>query len=273
MPINFKMVVGNWTKHPPFSHHTHLARLAVTSANRVTGCWSTRHPASLNYDASRVRLAIRQWLDSQRIAHAAPTYAVGVSSGAMLFSITYLFCSLSSRACQLHRPTTDSALDVFKHRLASGHISVLVFYRGERSFFCRQWLRRWLTIPALERRLELADVVVLFTSSQSQGKAFSVTDQIAGHHSLLDRRLLFFGDPEHLLINCLIERGISKPVITNPDSHRAHGWVFDYGMVQPAIVAITSDSAIVYDWTSKPTILSVAGKLDRPDPWDIWDCI
>lgn len=168
---------------------------------------------------------------------------------------------------------TDTALDVFKHRLASGHTSVLVFYRGERSFFCRQWLRRWLTIPALERRLELADVVVLFTSSQSQGKAFSVADQIAGHHSLLDRRLFFFGDPEHLLVNYLIERGISKPVITNPDSHRAHGWVFDYGMVQPAIVAITSDSAIVYDWTSKPTILNVAGKLDRPDPWDVWDCI
>lgn len=168
---------------------------------------------------------------------------------------------------------TDTALDVFKHRLASGQTSVLVFYRGERSFFCRQWLRRWLTIPALERRLELADVVILFTSSQSQGKAFSVADQIAGHHSLLDRRLFFFGDPEHLLVNYLIERGISKPIITNPDSHRAHGWVFDYGMVQPAIVAITSDSAIIYDWTSKPSILNVAGKLDRPDPWDVWDCI
>lgn len=168
---------------------------------------------------------------------------------------------------------TDTALDVFKHRLASGQTSVLVFYRGERSFFCRQWLRRWLTIPALERRLELADVVIMFTSSQSQGKAFSVADQIAGHHSLLDRRLFFFGDPEHLLVNYLIERTISKPIITNPDSHRAHGWVFDYGMVQPAIVAITSDSAVIYDWTSKPSILNVAGKLDRPDPWDVWDCI
>lgn len=167
----------------------------------------------------------------------------------------------------------ETAIEKCKNRLASGQTTVLVFYRGERSFFCRQWLRRWLTIPALDRRLELADVVILFTTSQSQGKAFSVADQIAGQHSLLDRRLFFFGDPEHLLVNYLTEQGISKPVITNPDSHRAHGWVFDFGMVQPAVVAITADSTVVYDWTSKPSLLNVAGKLDRPDPWDVWDCI
>lgn len=164
-------------------------------------------------------------------------------------------------------------MQLFKRRLASGQTSVLVFYRGERSFFCRQWLRRWLTIPALDRRLQLSDVVIFFTSSQSQGKAFSVADQIAAQHSLLDRRLFFIGDPEHLLANALPQFGINKPIITNPDSHRAHGWVFDYGMVQPAIIAVSTDSTVIYDWTSKPSILNVAGKLDRPDPWDVWDCI
>lgn len=82
----------------------HLALLAVTSANRVTGCWSTRHPASLNYDASRLRLAIRQWLDSQRIAHAAPIYAVGVSSGATFLSViaaANIVPSLASQALYL----------------------------------------------------------------------------------------------------------------------------------------------------------------------------
>lgn len=167
----------------------------------------------------------------------------------------------------------DTAVDLFKRRRLAGKTSVLVFYRGERSFFCRQWLRRWMTIPAIERRLELADVALIFTSSQSQGKAFSVAEQIAGPHPLLDSRIFFFGDPEHLLVNYLIESSLSKPVITNPDSHRAHGWVFDYGMVQPAIVAVASESAVVYEWTTKPTILNVAGKLDRPDPWDVWDRI
>lgn len=82
----------------------HLALLAVTSANRVTGCWSTRHPASLNYDASRVRLAIRQWLDAQRIAHAAPIYAVGVSSGGTFLSViaaAHIVPSLASQALYL----------------------------------------------------------------------------------------------------------------------------------------------------------------------------
>lgn len=82
----------------------HLALLAVTSANRVTGCWSTRHPASLNFDASRLRLAVRQWLDAQRIAHAAPTYAVGVSSGATFLSViatAQIVPSLASQALYL----------------------------------------------------------------------------------------------------------------------------------------------------------------------------
>lgn len=125
----------------------------------------------------------------------------------------------------------------------------------------------------MDRRLDLADVFLLFISSQSQGKAYSVADQIAGRKPVLDTRVFFFGDPEHLLVNHLIELGLSRPVITNPDSHRAHGWVFDYGMVQPAVVALGADSAVLYEWTNKPSLLNVAGKLDRPDPWDVWDRI
>lgn len=81
-----------------------LALLAITSANRVTGCWSTRHPASVNLDAARVRLAIHQWLDAQRITHAAPIYAVGVSSGATFLSIlsaAHIVPSLASQALYL----------------------------------------------------------------------------------------------------------------------------------------------------------------------------
>lgn len=166
-----------------------------------------------------------------------------------------------------------TAVDLFTTRRAQNKATVLIFYRGERSFFCRQWLRRWFTIPAIDRRLDLADVVLVFTSSQSQGKAFSMAEQIAAHHPLLDSRIFFFGDPEHLLVNALPEHTAARPVITNPDSHRAHGWVFDYGMVQPAVIAVAADSSIIYDWTTKPTLLNVAGKLDRPDPWEIWDRI
>lgn len=64
-----------------------LAILAITSSNRITKCWSTRHPASKNYDIARVRLALRQWSISQGIAHGAPFYAVAVSSGASFLSV------------------------------------------------------------------------------------------------------------------------------------------------------------------------------------------
>ena len=167
----------------------------------------------------------------------------------------------------------DTALDLFKRRQSAGRATVLVFYRAERSFFCKQWLRRWLSIPGFDRRLDLADVFLLFVSSQSQGKAYSVADQIAGKKSILDTRVFFFGDPEHLLVDYLAETGFAHPVVTNPESHRAHGWVFDYGMVQPAVLALASDDSVLYEWTSKPSLLNVAGFLDRPEPWDVWDKI
>eukprot|EP00177_Eucheuma_denticulatum_P000250 GFKZ01000428.1.p1 GENE.GFKZ01000428.1~~GFKZ01000428.1.p1 ORF type:complete len:960 (-),score=202.78 GFKZ01000428.1:110-2989(-) len=170
-------------------------------------------------------------------------------------------------------PSMDTALDLFTRRCAHSQSTVLVFYRGERSFFCKQWLRRWLAIPAIDRRLELADVAILFVSSQSQGKAFSVAAQIAARRSALDHTVFFFGDPEHLLVSRIKSLGFAHPVVTNPDSHRAHGWVFDYGMVQPAILALAADGSVLYQWVSKPSLLNVAGKLDRPDPFDVWDTI
>lgn len=167
----------------------------------------------------------------------------------------------------------ETALDHFVRRCRLSQSTVLVFYRGERSFFCKQWLRRWLAIPAIERRLELAGVAILFVSSQSQGKAFSVAAQIAARRPALDKSIFFFGDPEHLLVTHLEAAGFARPVVTNPDSHRAHGWVFDYGMVQPAVVAVAADGSVLYEWVSKPSLLNVAGKLDRPDPFDAWDTI
>lgn len=167
----------------------------------------------------------------------------------------------------------ETAVELFERRCRAGQSTVVVFYRGERSFFCKQWLRRWLAIPAIERRLELAGVAVLFVSSQSQGKAYSVAAQIAAHRPALDPRVFFFGDPEHLLVSHLGETGFAQPVVTNPDTHRAHGWVFDYGMVQPAVLAIAADGSVLYQWVSKPSILNVAGKLDRPDPFEVWDTI
>lgn len=166
-----------------------------------------------------------------------------------------------------------SALELFSARCNAAHSTVLVFYRGERSFFCKQWLRRWLAIPAIERRLELADVLILFISAQSQGKAFSVAAQIAANRPALDNRVRFFGDPEHLLVTHLRMLGFAHPVVTNPESHRAHGWVFDFGMLQPAVVAVAADGHVLYQWVSKPSLLNVAGKLDRPDPFDVWDTI
>lgn len=125
----------------------------------------------------------------------------------------------------------------------------------------------------MHRRLDLADAYLLFISSQSQGKAYSVADQIAGRKSILDNRVFFFGDPEHLLVDYLIASNLPRPVITNPESHRAHGWVFDHGMVQPAVIALAADASVIFQWSTKPSLLNVAGKLDRPDPWDVWDRI
>ncbi|KAI0559759.1 leucine-rich repeat extensin-like protein [Gracilaria domingensis] len=43
-------------------------------------------------------------------------------------------------------------------------------------------------------------------------------------------------------------------------------------MVQPAVVALFQQ-AVLYQWCSRPSFLNGAGKLDRPDPWHIWDTI
>lgn len=64
-----------------------IAVLAISSSNTVTHCWSTHYPAAQNYDAVRVRLAVRQWIISQGISHTAPFYAIGVSSGAAFLSV------------------------------------------------------------------------------------------------------------------------------------------------------------------------------------------
>lgn len=77
-----------------------LAILAVSSSNRVTGCWSTHHPASHNYDAARVRLVIRQWSIVQGIAHDAPFYGVGVSSGATFLTVLAAANSVPSLVSQ-----------------------------------------------------------------------------------------------------------------------------------------------------------------------------
>lgn len=63
------------------------ALLAISSANRHTGCWSTRHPAMDNHDAARVRLVLRQWLSTQGVSHLAPLHAVGLSSGATFLTV------------------------------------------------------------------------------------------------------------------------------------------------------------------------------------------
>lgn len=95
-----------------------------------------------------------------------------------------------------------------------------------------------LNLPALARRLSLSSSAILFVSAQSQGKAYSLAEQFAVPPDLLDHYVYFLGDPTHELARYLSEADLLHPIVTNPDGHRAHGWVYDHGMVQPAIVAV-----------------------------------
>ncbi|CAN8068877.1 unnamed protein product [Agarophyton chilense] len=166
----------------------------------------------------------------------------------------------------------NSALHLFQARIEARLPSIVVFFRGERSFFCKQWLRRWLSIRGLSPRLRQLNVALIFVSSQSQGKAFSVADQLARNRNDLRENVFFFGDPENALVHYLRHNSIPAPVVTNPELHRAHGWLFEHGMVQPAVLAIF-EHTVLYQWCSRPSFLNGAGKLDRPDPWQIWDTI
>lgn len=176
-------------------------------------------------------------------------------------------------APSLPPPPPTSAVDVFRTRQTSRRAVVVVFYRGERSRFCRTWLRRWLSVPALARRLRLADTALLFVSSQSQGKAYSVAAQSGVPEHLLDRLIYFLGDPAHGLAAHLERARLLAPVVTNPTGHRAHAWVYPNGMVQPAVVAAAADGRPLFAWAMQPSFRNAGGKLERPDPWDAWDYI
>lgn len=84
---------SDWFQLPEHRHiaaqliRKKLALLAVTSANRVTGCWSTRFPHWQNDDVERVVVATRQWIADNGIPPQTPLYAVGISSGATMLSI------------------------------------------------------------------------------------------------------------------------------------------------------------------------------------------
>lgn len=64
-----------------------LALLAVSSSNKVNGCWSTRFPSAKNEDAERVTIGVKQWTLKHNILPNAPIYAIGVSSGATMLSV------------------------------------------------------------------------------------------------------------------------------------------------------------------------------------------
>lgn len=84
---------SDWFQLPEHRHiaaqliRKRLALLAVTSANRVTGCWSTRFPHWQNDDVERVVIATRQWIADNGIPPQMPLYAVGISSGATMLSV------------------------------------------------------------------------------------------------------------------------------------------------------------------------------------------
>lgn len=84
---------SDWFQLPEHRHiaahllRKRLALLAVTSSNRVTGCWSTRYPHWENEDVSRVMMATKRWRVDRTIPSTAPIYAVGISSGATMLSI------------------------------------------------------------------------------------------------------------------------------------------------------------------------------------------
>lgn len=64
-----------------------LALLAISSGNRVNGCWSTRFPHWQNEDVERVTIVVRQWSTNHNILPSAPIYAVGISSGGTMLSV------------------------------------------------------------------------------------------------------------------------------------------------------------------------------------------
>lgn len=84
---------SDWFQLPEHRHiaaqllRKRLALLAVTSGNRVTGCWSTRYPDWQNDDVARVVIATQQWLADNGIPPKTPLYAVGISSGATMLSV------------------------------------------------------------------------------------------------------------------------------------------------------------------------------------------
>ncbi|PXF48357.1 hypothetical protein BWQ96_01817 [Gracilariopsis chorda] len=75
-----------------------FALLALTSQNRVTGCWSTRFPSRENEDVMRVKVAVRQWMTEHQIASAVPITALGVSSGATMLSVLAHELPIASQA-------------------------------------------------------------------------------------------------------------------------------------------------------------------------------
>ncbi|PXF48332.1 hypothetical protein BWQ96_01792 [Gracilariopsis chorda] len=64
-----------------------FALLALTSQNRVTGCWSTRFPGRENEDVVQAKATVRQWWTKHRIPSSLPLIAVGISSGANMLSV------------------------------------------------------------------------------------------------------------------------------------------------------------------------------------------
>lgn len=98
---------SDWFELPEHRHvaahllRRRLALLAISSGNRVNGCWSTRFPHWQNEDVERVIIAVNQWSSDHNIPPTAPIYGVGVSSGATMLSVlaaSNLLPSLASQA-------------------------------------------------------------------------------------------------------------------------------------------------------------------------------
>lgn len=75
-----------------------FALLALTSQNRVTGCWNTRFPGRENEDVMQAKAAVRQWRRNNGIPSSVPLIAVGVSSGANMLSVLAHEISIASQA-------------------------------------------------------------------------------------------------------------------------------------------------------------------------------
>lgn len=84
---------NDWFELPEHRHvaahlvRRRLALLAISSGNRVNGCWSTRFPHWQNEDVERVIIVVSQWSSDQNIPPTAPFYALGISSGATMLSV------------------------------------------------------------------------------------------------------------------------------------------------------------------------------------------